>query len=299
MGFLVYVIVMLIFFSMLAFLFAPKDMSWPLTPLIPFLGNAILEMGLILLLILPLSSVIGVLIGCYALSPIFLFLHKRFYGSQMSYGIQIKSESIRELKLSQSIYPSLMAINFAFVLQIPEILNVVVDLNTTITAESLSTGEGISAAYYAFSFIVLLMLTFILAVIIFSAIWCLLQSGVTYDNKKKVINDMLPEEVRSVGGIFNTIFKGYAGISVIITYSEFLIPYLTAISPGIFSTGIIGISNLIFWPLFPVLLMICMIPGYLVYKSMAKKMIENLRKKARKKGISDVVELSFQVKKPE
>ena len=45
------------------------------------------EIGLIFIIIIPFSSIIGMLIGGYLFAPLFLYIHKIFFGSKVEYGI--------------------------------------------------------------------------------------------------------------------------------------------------------------------------------------------------------------------
>ena len=56
---------------------------------------------------------------------------------------------------------------------------------------------------------------------IFSSVWFLLDAGIVYTNKEKVKDLAQPTEVRSVGGWYNYLLKGYAGISVILSFYAF------------------------------------------------------------------------------
>ena len=62
-----------------------------LSPIIPF-RDAGLEIGLISILFIPFASIIGILIGGYLFTPIFLFAHIKIFRSRYQYGIYPKPD---------------------------------------------------------------------------------------------------------------------------------------------------------------------------------------------------------------
>ena len=89
------------------------------TPILP-LNNMILEMSIILLVILPISSVLGAY-GGYIVAPIILFIHKKTLGRKYDYSIQDKPISDKFQTLTRGFVPALMAMNIGFLLSVPEV----------------------------------------------------------------------------------------------------------------------------------------------------------------------------------
>ena len=61
--------------------------STPYTPLI-VIDDAAIEILLLFLVIIPLSSIIGSYVIGYFLVPVFLFFHVKIYGKKLEYGFQ-------------------------------------------------------------------------------------------------------------------------------------------------------------------------------------------------------------------
>ncbi|MFW9881637.1 MAG: hypothetical protein ACFFG0_51890, partial [Candidatus Thorarchaeota archaeon] len=86
--FCVYIVFWIILISVLEILFKP-EIPIALTRFLP-LHDILLELGMIFIIVLPLSALIGLIIGGYFISPIILYLHIKFFGSKMYYGIQVE-----------------------------------------------------------------------------------------------------------------------------------------------------------------------------------------------------------------
>ncbi|MFX0180743.1 MAG: hypothetical protein ACFE78_11165 [Candidatus Hodarchaeota archaeon] len=237
------------------------------------------ETALIAIVILPLSSIIGLFIGGYGFSPIFLYFHKRIFRSRAEYGIYNRPE-IKEFKFfSAGLFSALMAINFSLFL-----------LNPTIVR--LSTG-GIpdSQDDYAKTFVVLLVFTFIIATILFSTTWFLKDSGILYSNKNHLNKTSNPPEIRSVGRWYGQFLKGYAGVSVIFSYFEFITIFLVE-TAGI--GDLFPILLAIFIP-FPFFMIIPYIPTLIIADVIKHHRNNYIRKYARKLGITKPVDVIFEL----
>ena len=81
-----------------------------LTPLIPS-NDMYVQVNLILLVFVPISSVIGGLVGGYLLGPILLFLHKSIFGAKYSYWIQERPKSKTFGAVFRGYFPALLTIN--------------------------------------------------------------------------------------------------------------------------------------------------------------------------------------------
>ncbi|MBD3197695.1 MAG: hypothetical protein GF317_21765, partial [Candidatus Lokiarchaeota archaeon] len=189
-----------------------------------------------LLLIAIISSLIGAVLPGYILAPLILLLHKYTIGFKMDYGIQTRKKSEKFSDLFKGFFPSLMAINFALALSNNEVIQIAI-MGTTSTS---------SIFIQIMTFNVLSMIMIGVSLTAFSTVWFLLDGGIVYTNKRKVKNKSNPIEVRAVGSWLYYLLKGYAGISVIFSYYQF-------ISGEIFTS--IDISTIIFystWPFFPI-----------------------------------------------
>ena len=172
------------------------------------------QLALVFLLII-LSAFIGILFG-YILGPFFLLVHKKIIGRKMLYGIQEKSEPEQFKEYFKAFFPSLMAINFALLFSIEDfVMNIMI----------LNRDEGFPPLI---AFVGLLPLMIGISFALFSPVWFLLDAGIVYTNKEKVKNKRYPIEVRSVGGWYMYLLKGYAGIAVIIAYYVFIITVIEA-----------------------------------------------------------------------
>jgi len=249
-----------------------------LTKFIPISDMGI-ETALIAIVLLPLSSIIGLFIGGYGFSPLFLYLHKRIFKSKAEYGIYYRPEFKKFKFFSSGLFSALMAINFSLFLLNPGIV-------------SLSIGSiPDSQDDYAKTFVVLLVVTFLIATILFSTTWFIKDSGILYSNKNHLNKTNNPPEIRSIGRWYGQFLKGYAGFSVIFSYFEFITIFLVETA---------GIGNLfpillaIFIP-FPFFMIIPYIPTLIISDVIEQHRNNYIRKYARKLGITKPVEITFEL----
>lgn len=247
-----------------------------LTNLLPFRDVGI-ETALVAIILLPLSSIIGLFIGGYLFSPIFLYVHKKIFKKKAEYGIYNRPEFHKFKYFSQGLFSALMAINFSLFLLIPEIV-------------SFSTGS-LDQISYAKTFAVLLVLTFVFSTILFSTTWFLMDSGILYSNKNKLDRTFNPPEVRSIGRWYGQFLKSYAGISVIFSYFEFISKFLVETSGA---SEIFAVLLAIFVP-FPIFMVIPFIPALILSDSIKEHRVQYLRKFAKKLGITQPVKISFEL----
>jgi len=272
--FLIYCILWLIF-STILYLLIPKG-----TQLTQYLKiNSIgIEMGLIFIIIIPASSLIGYLVGGYVLSPVFLYFHVKLFKKRVDYGIQ--ENKFKGFKYgTEGIFSSLMAINFTLLL-----LNIP-DLAQVIVGNSWDDATGFIRA-----FPVILVFTLFFTAILFSPTWYLMDSGILYSNEKNLEETNKPIEVRSIGRWYGQFLKGYAGVSVILTYFDFIRIFL--IEQSVFEISLFIVLLIIFIP-FPLLLVIPSIPTLIVADKMKERRVKYIIKYARRLGIISQVEVTF------
>ncbi|MHA2036019.1 MAG: hypothetical protein ACXACX_22135 [Candidatus Hodarchaeales archaeon] len=224
-----------------------------------------------------LGNVFGVLIGGYVFGPVFLFLHKITIGRKMIYGVQDKQQGEKYKRLFiKTLFPALLAVNLCLNFSYnPGIQNLILVSNSD---------SNIMNVMLTFSSIAPLISGFSIA--IFAPSWFLLDGGIVYSNKKKVEKRSDPEVLRSVGGWFLYLLKGYAGISIVISYYEFLIVLFQEVSFADPST----IMIVIFWPIMPFLIAFLMLGGVITLDKTFNKRRKYMRSSANKLGISKTIE---------
>lgn len=256
-----------------------------LSPLIPF-REAGLEIGLISILFLPLASITGTLIGGYLFTPLFLYLHTKAFRNRYQYGINLKPEYKKFKFSSQGLFASLMAINISLLLLNPDTVRFTLG-NFGVSPEDLSPGD------YTIAFVILLIFTFALTSLLFSPTWFLMDSGILYSNKKKLYETNKPLEIRSIGRWYEQFLKGYAGVSVLLSYINFITIFFIAAGNNL---ALFIITLIMFIP-FPIIMIIPSIPALIILDIIKEKRTNFVFKKARKRGITDTMEVSIDLKK--
>ncbi len=127
-SYVIYIIFWFILTSILRIIIFPDDTPVALTRFIP-VDDVLIELVFVFVLILPISGIIGTLLGGYILSPIIMVFHKVFYRSSKFYGIQYEPNREKVKLLSSSAYTVLMAINLSFYFLTPEIISMILDAN--------------------------------------------------------------------------------------------------------------------------------------------------------------------------
>ncbi|MFX1303740.1 MAG: hypothetical protein ACFFBV_15445 [Promethearchaeota archaeon] len=258
-----------------------------LTPLIPF-SDAGMEIGLISILLLPISYIIGTLIGGYLFSPLFLYLHTKVFRNRYEYGIYIKPEYKKFKFASQGLFSALMAINISLLLLNPDTVRIAL-WNFSISDEDLTANE------YVVAFVVILILTTVLTNLIFSPTWFLMDSGILYSNKKKLEETNKPFEIRSIGRWYEQFLKGYAGVSVLLSYVEFITIFFIETGGDL---ALFIVTLIIFIP-FPIILIIPNIPALIILDRIKEKRNKYILNKARNRGITDKMDVLIELKKQE
>lgn len=267
-----------------------------LTRFLP-LNDALIELAIIFSVILPISSVIGVIIGGYLITPAVLSFHKKIYGSKMYYGIQYEKPSMDVRLFSRSFFPVLMAINLSSLFLTPTVIQFIID--TDLFAEI----DGVSKAPVLTRFLaeaILLMITYGVSTMLFSSVWFLKDSGIIYSNKERLENSDESFTLKSIGDWLQTMFRGYAGIGSIITYIIIIYDFLTNFINHLgFPGNILNIPGIILWIGLPFYLAISLIPALIFNDLIKKSRTSYVRKFGNKIGIKDSVVISFELKKRE
>jgi len=293
--FTLYCIFWIILVAILRDVLKPQT-RFALTHFLP-LNDAIIELASIFIIILPLSSIIGVIFGGYFISPIVLFLHKKIFGSKMHYGIQHEKPT-QDVKLfSLSFFPVLMAINLSSIFLTPTVIQFIIE------ADLFAEIDGVSRAPVLTRFLaeaILLMITYGVSSMLFSAVWFLKDSGIIYSNRERLINSNETFTLKSIGDWLQTMFRSYAGIGSIITYIIIIYDFLTNFINNLgFPGNILNIPGIILWLGLPFYLAISLIPALIFNDLIKKRRISYVRKFGRFLGIKDSVEITFEFKKKE
>ncbi len=221
-----------------------------------------------------IGSIVGAIVGGYILGPFFLFVHKKTIGRKMIYGFQNRAQS-NKIKgvFFKALFPALLTVNLCLVFS----------ANSTIQEITLREPETSMAQMLAFS--VILPLITGVSMAIFSPTWFLLDAGIVYTNKKKVRDRSDPIEIRSVGGWYIYLMKGYAGVAVIISFYTFYTHLLSIESDG-------GAANLliyIIWPFMPIFIAFMMVLGIIALDMTFNKRRKFIQNWAKRFGISEAL----------
>jgi len=293
--FTLYCIFWIILVAILRDVLKPQT-RFALTPFLP-LNDAIIELAFIFSLILPLSSIIGVIFGGYLITPIVLFLHKKIYGSKMHYGIQYEKPT-QDVKLfSRSIFPVLMAINLSSLFLTPTVIQLILEADLVAEIDVVSNAPVLTR-FLAEA--ILLMITYGVSTMFFSSVWFLKDSGIIYSNKERLVNSDESFSLKSIGDWLQTMLRSYAGIGAIITYIIIIYDFLTNFINNLGSPGnILNIPGIILWLGLPFYLAISLIPALVFNDFIKKSRTSYVRKFGKKIGIKDSVEITFEFKKKE
>ena len=290
--FIIYIIFWVIIIGIMQKLFKP---TFPLrlSRLVP-LNDIYQEIAFIFIIILPLSAVFGVFIGGYLITPLILTIHKNFFGIKKYYGIQPESSSVETRLMTKGFFPVLMAINLSSLFLTPTIMEFI------LSADILIEFDGISKVPVFTKFLaesVLLILTFGLAILLFSSVWFLKDSGIIYSNKEKVVNSNESIVFRSIGEWFQTILRSYAGIGAVITYIVVVQDFITRFINNYGLPGnILNIPSLVLWLGMPFYLVLSLIPAIIFNDLIKRNRVKYIRNIGRKLGIKGSAIISFEFK---
>ncbi|MFX0059370.1 MAG: hypothetical protein ACFE85_06900 [Candidatus Hodarchaeota archaeon] len=291
-----YIVLWVIIISIMRLIFR-EDFPIALSRFVPF-DSVFNELAFLFIIIIPVSSIIGFVLGGYFLTPVVIYIHKKIFGKKMFYGIHYQP-SIDKIKLfSKAIFPAFMAINLSTLFLTPEIVSFLLDA-TLVTEFETIMKVGVLVRLLSES--VLLMFTFGLALGLFSIVWFLEDSGIIYSNKKSINSLERAEEpftLKSMGDWFQTIFKSYAGLGAIISYVLIIYEFLTNFIKNLGIPGnLLNIPSLVLWLGLPFYLVLAAIPCLILNDLIRNHRIKYIRKIADKFKIRDPALISFQLKK--
>ena len=289
-----YVIFWIILTSIMKAIIFPVGIPIALTRFIP-VDDALAELVLIFVILIPISGIIGALLGGYILSPIIMILHKFFYRSKKYYGIQYESEEKKISLLSSGFYPILMAVNLSFIFLTPEIISGILEADVI---SSFAITSKIPVFIRLLGQTILLVFTFGASTFIFSPVWILKDSGIVFTTKEKVENSNEMILIKSIGAWFQTLLKGYAGIGVMFTYIftiyDFVILFIENLGKPV---NMLNVPSLFLWLGLPFYLVLSMIPAVIIHNLLKNHRLRYVRKIANKIGIQDAAIVSFELKK--
>jgi hypothetical protein len=238
---------------------------------------------ILIFLLIPIFSVLAYFLGGYMFTPLFIFLHKKIIGRNLIYGIeQRKRPDEFKRAFIKSIFPALMAFNFAILLSNETWIH-------NLIFSSSFQSDAPAAVLQILTITILLPIVTAIGVAVFSATFFLIDSGIEYTNKeqKKVKSGSYPTEVRSIGTYYLYFLKGYAGISVIISIIQLLTTYLTSIQDV---DSFIYITNLLAWPTMPFVIALFLVPAVIIQDLTFDSRNKFVKKWANKFGISGKLE---------
>ncbi|MBN1803231.1 MAG: hypothetical protein JW891_17100 [Candidatus Lokiarchaeota archaeon] len=236
-----------------------------------FMRYFIDDMGLQIIYIffaISLASIIGTVAAGYLLAPLFLMAYKYTVGIRMTFGIQDRPEPTKLKVFFKGIFPALLALQIALLFYN---LTFLTDLVSSSYSSNSINAPNVPLVILS----IILPVTAGFATGIFSPVWFLLDGGIVYTNKFKVEKIRDPIEVKSVGGWYHYIIKGYSGVAVIIGYFSFAGDFIIKNNnPSVFLIAFL-----------PVLVLLFSIPGYLVLELTANHRKKYMRHLAAKLGI--------------
>ena len=294
--YVLYIVFWFILSAIMRIIIFPEGTPKALIQFIP-VDDVLAELVLVFLIFIPISGIIGILLGGYILSPIIMVLHKFFYRSKKFYGVQYESEDKKFKLLKSGFYPVLMAVNLSFLFLTPEIISSILEADV-ITEIAITL--RIPVFIRVLSQTILLIFTFGASTMLFSPVWLLRDSGIVFTAKDKVENSNETLLIKSIGEWFQTLLKGYAGIGVLFTYIfviyDFVILFIENLG---YPENLLNVPSLILWLGLPFYLVFSMIPAVIVHDGLRKRRLSYVRKIANRIGIRDVAIVSFELRKPE
>lgn len=252
---------------------------------------------LVFLVLIPISGILGALVGGCVLSPLIMILHKFFYGSKKFYGIQYETKEQKVSLLKSGFYPVILAVNLSFIFLTPEIISAILEADVI---NEIAFSLKIPVFIRILSQTLILIITFGASTVLFSPVWLLRDSGIVFTTKNRVENSNETLLIKSMGEWFQTLLKGYAGIGVIFTYIFVIYDFIVLFIKNIGHPGnMLNVPSLFLWLGLPFYLVFSMIPAIIVHDALKKRRLRYVRKIANRIGIRDAAFVSFELKKRE
>ncbi len=248
-------------------------------------NNMMLQATFIFILI-PITTLIGGLFTGYFLGPLFLLFYKKTIGIQMDFGIQTRLKPKVFMQTWKGIFPAFMAINFALMIGTSQF-----GIDLIVRSDYATNNPGLAPLI---GFIVSLPLMSGISMGLFSPVWFLLDSGIVFTNKTKVRDKIEPIEVRSIGGWYHYLLKGYAGIGVVVSYIIYVINILREFNNPLDGGFISAAVSL--W-IMPILLSIFCLPTLIILDLNLESRRRFILKFAKKLGIEKPLENPFDLQK--
>ncbi|MHA1821298.1 MAG: hypothetical protein ACTSVC_12545, partial [Promethearchaeota archaeon] len=218
--FIVFDIFILIIFNTALFLNRTNTLG-DLSPIIPG-KNTIFDLIYIFLILPIIFNIIFSLVFGYLISPLFTIFHYLFMKRDYEYAIDKRPYSDTFKDTTRFFFPALFAINIALILaQTPSVIRIALYKS--------EWAHGINTGLYLSTFYSILPYAMIIGVIVYIPIFFITDAGIIYKNKDKDKNKHKPVEARTMGGYYSTLFKGYTGISAVISYYSFIMQIFIAL----------------------------------------------------------------------
>ncbi|MFX1563397.1 MAG: hypothetical protein ACFFDP_08830, partial [Promethearchaeota archaeon] len=237
-------------------------------------SNAAIQVFM-LFVIYPLAILAGGIIFGYITTPLYLTFHKYILGRKMTYGIYQRPPLEMEKfgKLGSGFFPGLVAINIASMLS-PY-------LSSLLLFPSVQENQTTF-----FGFIILLIFTSAFSSILFSGVWFLNDAGIGYSNKNTAMETDGILEIRSCGGWYKQLLKGYAGIGAIFTYIVLITNFWFTMETGWMDPITMILILSIFVPI-PIYAAMAVLPTIILLEVTKAHRIKYVLKVARKMGITE------------
>lgn len=253
------------------------EVPYGFTSLIPF-GSLTIHIPLLFGIAI-LGSIIGILAG-FVSGPIALVLHVKILGRNKRFGIQSIPRSDKFTGITKAFLPMLFTTSIALVLSLSYDL-----AQNLVDPVFLNLNQGV---FSVLLFAILIVLLSPIGMIFFSGSWFLEDAGVVYTNDFERKGNKIPKEVRNVGSWYNALFRGYAGIGVIVTFYFFAISTIQfAITDGYHP---LFIAFVLFLPL---VFTILAIPAIIVEDILYEKRVRYIHSLAQRIGIDNEVIIQF------
>lgn len=261
----------------------PRSRLQDISIVIPFIGN--IEILFIFIVMFPIMALIGGLMG-FIFAPAFLWLHKTVFGRNVTYGIEDVHKSKKYKRIFQGFFPGLMAINFSLLISDNEMIQ-------QLSIPSIWFDQP-APMPQLITFIVGIMFTLIIAFALFSGLWAITDSGIVFSNKKGIEKKGKEKPIiaQSIGGSYNYILKGYAGIGVLILYYELVFLFYGGIGLS-HPHPYVNFLNIYLFMSYFIIVPLLTIPATIVIDILRDRRVKFTRKIAAKLGIVDEVVIEF------